>query len=58
MTYLDNDKLHKPVTGSSEVYTLSDSVGPLTEEQLVKKLFSVRELVDWKGNIIFDSIAR
>ena len=41
VAYLDNDKLNKPSTGCAEVYTLSDSKNPLTEEHLFQKYSQV-----------------
>lgn len=37
VTYLDNDQLNKPSTGTSEVYALSGGKRPLTLEQLSQK---------------------
>ena len=37
VAYLDNDKLNKPATGTSEVYTVSDDASPLTKEQLIQR---------------------
>ena len=44
IAYLDNDKMNKPITGSSEVCVLSSGRSPLTKEQLIR--FSVREWAD------------
>ena len=38
---LHNDKLNKLSTGCAEVYTLSDSKNPLTEEHLFQKYSQV-----------------
>ena len=37
IAYLDNDKLNKPITGSSEVCALNSGKSPLTKEQLIQK---------------------
>lgn len=37
VTYLDNDQLNKPNTGDAEVYPVSEKVGALTKEQLMRK---------------------
>ena len=37
IAYLDNDKMNKPITGSSEVCVLSSGRSPLTKEQLIQK---------------------
>ena len=37
IAYLDNDKMNKPITGSSEVCALNSGKSPLTKEQLIQK---------------------
>lgn len=41
VSYLNNDRLNKPVTGNSEVYALSSGANPLTKEQLIRKYLQV-----------------
>ena len=48
VAYLDNDKLNKSSTGTSEVYALSSGNSPLTQEQLIQKYPKVfSEGVGW-----------
>ena len=37
VAYLDNNKLNKPATRTSKVYTVSDDASPLTKEQLIQR---------------------
>ena len=40
VSYLDNDELHKPITGNSTVYTLNDQ-SPISKEQLIAQHLKV-----------------
>ena len=57
VTYLDNDELHKPVTGDAPVYALEGS-SPLTIEQLLNKHSNVFGpgvgLLNGKYHIVLD----
>ena len=58
MVYLDNDQLNQPVTGSSEVYTLSDGDSPLTKEHIFQKYPQTSKgfgLLDGEYHIRLDS---
>lgn len=37
IVYLDNDKMNKPITGSSEVCAVNSGKSPLTKEQRIQK---------------------
>ena len=55
MSYLDNDRIHKPSTGAAQVYTL-DLIQSLSKEQLVKKCHE-DEWASWMGCTTFMLIA-